>query len=62
MLYYMLNIRGLIPDDAIHMITPPPSVGTLGRLILDIAIDYYYTTRYFYSFSLTYSTGKTTAR
>ena len=49
----------LVWDETLHLSHTPPSFGTPGNLILDIAIAYYSTTLLLYSFSLFYSTGKT---
>ena len=51
----------LVPDDTVYLSNTPPSFGTRGSLIRDISIASYSTTRFFYSFSLIYSTGKTAA-
>ena len=38
--------RRSFPDDTVHMFTTPPSFGTRGSLILDIAISSYSITRF----------------
>ena len=55
-------LYGLVKYDTVHMITTPPSFGTLGSLIVDISIASYSTTHFFYYSSLIYYPGKTAAR
>ena len=46
---------GMVPDDTVHL----SEIGTQVSLILDIFIASYSTSRFFYSFFLFYTTGKT---